>query len=169
MASREYDMQGKQAPSAETSDAAAEPIENLYGSTKQLICLLLECLLDEERSERGKREGWIPLLLMLNQARVADAFVILWGEYGGSTHLIASARDVRRMQEKLDDVLAMLDQNGWNDVENAVTCFLARQEAIATVKSHHVRVGDKETWIAQTLLHLTERSIASLEGGAQGG
>lgn len=131
--------------------------------------MLLQCLLDEERSERGKREGCIPLLLMLNQARVADAFVILWGKYGGSTHLIASARDVPRAQDKLDDVLAMLDQNGWNDFENAATCFVARREAIATVKSHHVPVGDKETWIAQTLLHLTERSIVSLEGRTQGG
>lgn len=33
VASREYDMQGKQVPSTETSDAAAERIENLYGST----------------------------------------------------------------------------------------------------------------------------------------
>lgn len=45
--------------------------------------------------ERGGGEVWAPLPLTLNEARAADAFVILWGEYGGSTYLIAAAGDVR--------------------------------------------------------------------------
>lgn len=68
-----------------------------------------------------------------------------------------------------DDVLAMLDQNDWDEFENAGICFVAEQRSTFAVKPHHVRVGDDETWIARTLLHLTEPSTAGLEGRTRGG
>ncbi|MFG6433582.1 hypothetical protein [Roseateles sp. LYH14W] len=125
---------------------------------------------DENRSEGRLREIWTAPPLTLEEAREADAFVFLWGEYGASTYLIAAAWEIRCTQQQLDDVLAMLDKEGWCDLGNAGIRYVARLEATAGVKPHHIRVGVNEIWIAQALSHLTEPVLARLAGGtARGG
>lgn len=124
---------------------------------------------DENRSERRTSEEWRALPLTLEEARATDAFVILWGEYGASIYLIAAAQEIRCTQDKLDDVLAMLDKEGWNDFRNAGIRYVARPETTASLEPHHVRIGVNEIWIDRALSHLAERAMTGIAGEADRG
>lgn len=111
---------------------------------------------NEERFKQQTDDDWDPPPLTLEEARATDAFAVLWGEYGASIYLIAAARELRCTQNQLEDMLAMLDKEGWNDFGNAGIRYVPRPEATASVRPNHDRIGTLEIWIAQTLSHLAE-------------
>jgi hypothetical protein len=118
----------------------------------------------DTRSEWHAGDNWAPRPLTLQEAKDSDAFVVLWGEYGATIYLFVAAREIKCKENQLDDLLATLDKEDWNDFRNAGVCYVPRPEAVASMKPHHLRVGANEMWIASSLSHLADSTNAFIAG-----
>jgi hypothetical protein len=96
-----------------------------------------------------------PPLTLAEAKTVDDAFVLLRGEYGATTYLIARVACLGCSHERLEALLEILDGAGWGDIRVAEIEFAPEAVAVQQVKTHHVRLAPAQAWLHQGLLSLT--------------